>query len=159
MRAHSSSSLAGPPLLCRSRTIESRQAGVRRANRRPAYSLSRSSPANSLARMTTGIHDSELNQHPRKDHFRCIRRHRFHFGFASWAPLIVGLTWGSAVLADEGIAAQIEHGRYIVAAAECAGCHTKLPGGAAFAGGRPIQTPFGVVVSSNITPDRETGIG
>ena len=35
-----------------------------------------------------------------------------------------------------------------------------MPGsGQPFAGGRPIETPFGVVVGANITPDRETGIG
>jgi mono/diheme cytochrome c family protein len=61
--------------------------------------------------------------------------------------------------ADVGNATQIEQGRYMAAAADCAACHTNLPRGAAFAGGRPIQTPFGVVVSSNITPDKETGIG
>lgn len=54
--------------------------------------------------------------------------------------------------------AQIERGRYMVAAADCAACHTDT-GGGAFAGGRPIQTPFGSVVASNITPDRRTGIG
>ena len=27
------------------------------------------------------------------------------------------------------------------------------------AGGRPIETPFGTIYSSNITPDVETGIG
>ena len=35
-----------------------------------------------------------------------------------------------------------------------------MPGsGQPFAGGRPIETPFGVVVGANITPDPETGIG
>ena len=43
--------------------------------------------------------------------------------------------------------------------ADCAACHTAKDGGEPFAGGRPIETPFGVIVSSNITPDRETGIG
>ena len=34
-----------------------------------------------------------------------------------------------------------------------------MPGGAPFAGGRPIETPFGNILASNITPDRATGIG
>jgi len=53
---------------------------------------------------------------------------------------------------------QIEQGRYLTVVADCAACHTAA-GGAPFAGGRPIETPFGVVVGANITPDRETGIG
>jgi mono/diheme cytochrome c family protein len=53
---------------------------------------------------------------------------------------------------------QIERGRYLTIAGDCASCHT-VPGGEPFAGGRSIETPFGVVVGANITPDRETGIG
>ena len=34
-----------------------------------------------------------------------------------------------------------------------------MRGGAPYAGGVPIHTPFGTVFSPNITPDRETGIG
>jgi hypothetical protein len=37
-------------------------------------------------------------------------------------------------------------------------CHTTR-GGAAYAGGRALQTPFGNVISPNITADRATGIG
>jgi len=54
---------------------------------------------------------------------------------------------------------QIERGRYLVAAGDCVACHT-IPGvGKPFAGGRPIETPFGNITSANITPDRDTGIG
>ena len=53
---------------------------------------------------------------------------------------------------------QIERGRYLTLAGDCASCHT-APDGEPFAGGRSIETPFGVVVGANITPDRETGIG
>ena len=53
---------------------------------------------------------------------------------------------------------QIERGRYLAVAGDCAGCHTK-PGGADFAGSLAIETPFGKVVAPNITPDNETGIG
>ena len=51
-----------------------------------------------------------------------------------------------------------ERGRYLVTAGDCIACHTAL-GGAPFSGGRPIQTPFGTVYSSNITPDAASGIG
>jgi mono/diheme cytochrome c family protein len=74
--------------------------------------------------------------------------------------MVLALAWGAALrAAGEGNAALIEHGRYLAAAADCAGCHTKPPGGATFAGGRPIATPLGVIASTNITPDLETGIG
>ena len=55
--------------------------------------------------------------------------------------------------------AQIEQGRYLAAAGDCEGCHNEPAGHELYAGGRPIETPFGVVVAANITPDRETGIG
>ncbi|MGA2894707.1 MAG: cytochrome c [Xanthobacteraceae bacterium] len=54
---------------------------------------------------------------------------------------------------------QIERGRYLAILGDCTGCHT-LPGSRRdFAGGRPLETPFGVLLGPNITPDRETGIG
>ncbi len=53
----------------------------------------------------------------------------------------------------------IERGRYLTIAGDCNGCHTDPKDGRAFAGGRSIETPFGNVIASNITPDRETGIG
>jgi mono/diheme cytochrome c family protein len=54
---------------------------------------------------------------------------------------------------------QIERGRYDAIAGDCASCHTVPGSGQPFAGGRAIETPFGVVVGANITPDPETGIG
>ena len=51
-----------------------------------------------------------------------------------------------------------ERGRYVATAAHCVSCHTR-EGGAAYAGGRPLATPLGRIHSTNITPDRETGIG
>lgn len=53
---------------------------------------------------------------------------------------------------------QIARGRYLVHAGDCAACHT-AQGGARFAGGRAVPTPFGVIYSTNITPDPDTGIG
>jgi mono/diheme cytochrome c family protein len=54
---------------------------------------------------------------------------------------------------------QIERGRYLAIAGDCTSCHSVPGSGQPFAGGRPIETPFGVVVGANITPDPETGIG
>jgi len=53
---------------------------------------------------------------------------------------------------------QIERGRYLALAGNCAGCHT-VRGGAAYAGGLGIATPFGTVYASNLTPDVQQGIG
>ncbi len=55
-------------------------------------------------------------------------------------------------------AEQIERGAYLARAGNCIGCHTPT-GGALLAGGRGIDTPFGVVVAPNLTPDARTGIG
>ncbi|MBN8919388.1 MAG: c-type cytochrome, partial [Rhizobiales bacterium] len=49
-------------------------------------------------------------------------------------------------------------GEQVAIAADCTACHT-APGGKPFAGGRAIVSPFGTIYSSNITPDKETGIG
>lgn len=53
---------------------------------------------------------------------------------------------------------QVRHGRELAAIGDCASCHT-VRGSPSYAGGVPIRTPFGVVHGTNITPDRETGIG
>ncbi|MFL6826596.1 MAG: molybdopterin cofactor-binding domain-containing protein, partial [Bradyrhizobium sp.] len=55
-------------------------------------------------------------------------------------------------------AATIARGRQLAGLGDCAVCHTDA-NGAINAGGRPIETPFGVVYSTNITPHPETGIG
>lgn len=52
----------------------------------------------------------------------------------------------------------VARGAYLARAGNCLGCHTRQ-GGAPYAGGRPIETPFGTVYSSNLTPDRASGIG
>lgn len=53
----------------------------------------------------------------------------------------------------------IERGRYVAVAGDCAACHTDPATHQAFAGGYALQTPFGEILASNITSDRETGIG
>lgn len=52
----------------------------------------------------------------------------------------------------------VARGAYLARAGNCMGCHTAR-GGAEYAGGRAIQTPFGAIPAPNITPDRDTGIG
>ncbi|HSW68840.1 MAG TPA: c-type cytochrome [Gammaproteobacteria bacterium] len=54
----------------------------------------------------------------------------------------------------------IKKGEYLAKAGDCIACHTNSPQkGKTFAGGLPMQTPFGTIFSPNITPDKETGIG
>ncbi|WP_280191538.1 cytochrome c [Delftia sp. PS-11] len=55
-------------------------------------------------------------------------------------------------------AAQIERGAYLARVGNCAGCHTAA-GSAEYAGGRALQTPFGTLYTSNLTPDDATGLG
>lgn len=52
----------------------------------------------------------------------------------------------------------VQRGSYLAKVGNCAACHTGR-GGVEFAGGKGIETPFGTVFASNITPDSETGIG
>ncbi|WP_086612753.1 c-type cytochrome [Acetobacter indonesiensis] len=52
----------------------------------------------------------------------------------------------------------IKRGEYLFRAADCAGCHT-APNSSELTGGRPFTLPFGTIFASNITPDKQTGIG
>lgn len=52
----------------------------------------------------------------------------------------------------------VAKGAQLAALGNCIACHT-VPGRPAFAGGLALPTPFGTIYSTNITPDRETGIG
>jgi mono/diheme cytochrome c family protein len=56
-------------------------------------------------------------------------------------------------------AALLARGEYVAKAADCAGCHTAPEGGAPFAGGLGMASPFGTIKTSNITPDPHYGIG
>jgi nicotinate dehydrogenase subunit B len=55
-------------------------------------------------------------------------------------------------------ATTVARGEQLAALGNCAVCHTTL-NGTVNAGGRPLETPFGTIFSTNITPDVETGIG
>jgi mono/diheme cytochrome c family protein len=52
----------------------------------------------------------------------------------------------------------VARGKYLAEAADCAACHT-APGGAPFAGGLAMQSGFGTIYATNITPDPDNGIG
>lgn len=66
-------------------------------------------------------------------------------------------------LADSASAAAgnkdlIAKGAYLARMGDCVACHS-VPDGKPFAGGLAMATPMGTIYSSNITPDRQTGIG
>jgi mono/diheme cytochrome c family protein len=64
----------------------------------------------------------------------------------------------TAVPAALAKASVVERGAYLARAADCMACHTK-PGGKDFAGGLGFKLPFGTLYATNITPDKDTGIG
>ncbi len=72
-----------------------------------------------------------------------------------WSPAIAPRAGPRPGLYSE---ATLERGRVLAAVGDCAVCHT-VPGHAVNSGGLALETPFGVVFSTNLTPDPETGIG
>lgn len=89
-------------------------------------------------------------------------------GIAALCAAAIGV--GAAVLPWRAIApiarpdasvystATIARGKELAALGACAVCHTSEHG-IVNAGGRPLQTPFGTIYTTNITPDVDTGIG
>ena len=60
--------------------------------------------------------------------------------------------------APAGITDKLARGEYLARAADCVACHT-APGGTPYAGGFAFKLPFGTIYGTNITADKETGIG
>ena len=89
-------------------------------------------------------------------------------GMAAICAAVIGI--GAAILPWRAIApiarpdpsvfsaATIARGELLAALGDCAVCHTS-ENGPLNVGGRRLETPFGVIISTNITPDVETGIG
>jgi mono/diheme cytochrome c family protein len=70
---------------------------------------------------------------------------------------VLAITWCVVALADNE---RPDRGAYLTAAAGCLACHTDSENeGVAYAGGHRLETPYGIFVTPNITPDPETGIG
>lgn len=70
------------------------------------------------------------------------------------AVLLAG-TFASMAQADDSL---IKQGEYISRLGDCGACHT-IPGKPAFSGGLAIESNLGTIYSTNITPDKEHGIG
>ena len=77
--------------------------------------------------------------------------------FAGVVLLLLGCLARPARAVEQD-AALVKEGEYLARAGDCIACHTN-PGGPLFAGGLAMPTPFGTLYSTNITPDKETGIG
>ncbi|WP_245391858.1 cytochrome c [Salinicola aestuarinus] len=84
----------------------------------------------------------------------------YRHGFIALAGLGLMTTTGMALAATASPDAQgdVARGAYLARAGDCVACHT-APGGQPFAGGLEIDSPFGTIVSTNITPDPDAGIG
>src|SRR5271155_3370988 len=77
------------------------------------------------------------------------------FGLSAFKPAIAPIN----PPAPQSFAPElVAKGEALAAGGFCTECHT-AKGGQRFAGGYPMHTPFGVLYSTNITPDPETGIG
>lgn len=90
---------------------------------------------------------------------------RLFLGLVVLAILILALLWwrenrrlDAPVQQVTANAQQIDRGRYLVQASDCAACHT-ASGGAPLAGGYALETPFGKIFGSNLTPAADDGIG
>ncbi len=69
------------------------------------------------------------------------------------ALLLPGAAWAGSQSFEV-----IERGRVLATMGDCVACHS-VPGGVPFTGGLAIETPFGAVVTPNLTPDLATGLG
>jgi mono/diheme cytochrome c family protein len=74
------------------------------------------------------------------------------------AILLIGLILATSAKPLEAQQTQVQRGEYLARAGDCISCHT-ASGGQALAGGGRLHTPFGYMLTPNITPDAATGIG
>ena len=75
---------------------------------------------------------------------------------AALVPAALFASWSFGTTPDPH-RTQVQRGEYLARAGDCSSCHT-APGGAPYAGGVRLDTPFGYMLGSNITPDPDTGI-
>ncbi len=71
-----------------------------------------------------------------------------------YSALLPGL-----VIAQPLDQAELNRGAYLARVGDCVACHTAGPQAPPFAGGVPLNSPFGIIYSANITPDPINGIG
>ena len=88
---------------------------------------------------------------------------RFALVLALVAAAVVALAWpreefipSTSPAAWAATPENIARGAYLARAGDCVACHTAR-GGAQYAGGRALDTPFGRLYGPNLAPDMETG--
>lgn len=74
------------------------------------------------------------------------------------AQVVIDVQAQDLAAQDPGTASDVARGAYLARLGDCAACHS-VPGAPDFSGGLPLHSPLGTIYSTNITPDRETGIG
>lgn len=72
--------------------------------------------------------------------------------------LLLCATLLAAPLLQAGEPSEVERGAYLARAADCVACHSTADS-APYAGGLPLASPFGTIYGTNITPDKQYGIG
>jgi alcohol dehydrogenase (quinone), cytochrome c subunit len=72
--------------------------------------------------------------------------------------LTLACSFALPVLAHAADDSLVKRGEYLAKAGDCIACHS-TPQGKPFAGGLQMMTPMGAIYSTNITPDKDTGIG
>jgi mono/diheme cytochrome c family protein len=83
----------------------------------------------------------------------CMKNNKYSILYCSFS-LLLGLVWSTQAQGP------VERGAYVFRASGGCSCHTDIERDGDFmAGGRGIATPFGTIYATNITPDKETGIG
>lgn len=74
---------------------------------------------------------------------------------------LASLTLAADATADDPeysrVVQQLTRGAYLTRIGNCMGCHT-AKGGQPYAGGRRLATSFGIFVTPNITPDKDSGV-
>lgn len=74
--------------------------------------------------------------------------------------LLVGAATAASAVESGQSQTAVEEGHYLFQAANCYACHTDVDSdGTPLAGGRALDSDFGIFYSPNITPDKDTGIG
>ncbi|MEC5409135.1 cytochrome c [Paraburkholderia sp. MPAMCS5] len=123
------------------------RASVDALHARRRYRLATLAALFSLFALIVAWHEAQRPRHPHKDEMPITQAHADD---ASVAADSSGTPTPAADL--------VKRGEYLARVGDCAACHT-ADKTRPFAGGLAIETPFGTVVTPNITPDPDTGIG
>lgn len=79
-------------------------------------------------------------------------------GVAVWMAIPPKITAKEPDFGTSADPALVARGKYVAQLGDCVACHTEK-GGQEMAGGLALETPMGMIYSTNITPDPKTGIG